>query len=114
MAFPADADAVVLNVTVANPSTASYLQVYPAGLGALPPFSSNLNFIAGETIANQVTVQLGGDPGDQGRISIFNYAGSVDVIADVTGYYQSASGDGFTALTPARLLDSRPGAGTGG
>ena len=71
---PADADAVVLNVTVADPSTASYLQVYPAGL-SVPPFSSNLNFTAGETIANQVTVQLGRDPGDQGKISIFNYDG---------------------------------------
>jgi len=111
---PAGADAVVLNVTVTDATAPSYLQVWPAGLSALPP-SSNLNFDTGETIANQVTVQLGRDPGDQGKVSLYNFSGTVDVIADVTGYYQSASGDGFTPLTPARLLDSRPGSdNTGG
>ncbi len=110
---PADADAVVLNVTVTDASAASYLQVFPAGLSAVP-LNSNLNFTAGETIANQVTVQLGRDSGDQGKITIFNSSGSVDVIADVTGYYQSASGDGYTSLSPTRLVDSRPGSGNVG
>ncbi len=106
---PVDADAVVLNVTVTDPTTAGYLSIYPSG--ASRPTVSSLNFTAGETIPNQVTVKLG----TGGRISIYNFSGNVDVVADVTGYYDSGSGDGFTSVSPTRILDSRPGVGnTGG
>ena len=106
---PPNADAVVLNVTVTGATSSSFLSVYPSG--AAPPTVSDLNFGGGQTIANQVTVKVGAS----GKVSIFNNGGHVDVIADVTGYYSSATGDGFTSLTPARILDSRPGVGnTGG
>ncbi len=83
--------------------------MYPSG--ATPPTVSDLNFGAGQTIANQVTVKVGAS----GKVSIFNNGGQVNVIADVTGYYASATGDGFSSLAPARILDSRPGLGnTGG
>ncbi len=106
---PPSADAVVLNVTVVGATSSSFLSVYPSG--AAPPTVSDLNFSAGQTIANQVTVKVGAS----GKVSVFNNGGHVDVIADVTGYYSSATGDGFTSLAPARILDSRPGVGnTGG
>ena len=51
---------------------------------------------------------------DQGRApaatsSIFNNAGSVDVIVDVVGYFEPGTGSPFRPLTnPVRIQDSRP------
>jgi hypothetical protein len=55
---PADATAVVLTVTVAKPNVAGYLTVYPTG--ATRPVASNLNYAAGQNVANLVTATLGG------------------------------------------------------
>ncbi|GAA3437354.1 S53 family peptidase [Kutzneria kofuensis] len=98
--------AVVLNVTATNPNAGSFLTVYPGGTAA--PQSSNLNYSPGQTIANLVTVPVGTD----GSVAFLNHYGSVDVIADVFGYYTN-SGDGlhFHPTAPARLADSRTGAG---
>ncbi|HEY8745862.1 MAG TPA: hypothetical protein VIU62_22470, partial [Chloroflexota bacterium] len=52
--------AVVLNVTVTDTSASSYLTVYPSCAGS-PPNASNLNWIAGKTIANRVMVPVGSD-----------------------------------------------------
>jgi Fibronectin type III domain/NHL repeat len=97
--------AVVLNVTVANPSQASYLTVYPAG--GSRPVTSNLNFTAGQTVANRVILKLG----TGGAITIFNAGGTVNVIADVNGWFTDAAnasgGTDFTGISPARLLDTR-------
>jgi hypothetical protein len=73
--------AVVANVTVTNTTGSSYLTVWPAG--TTQPLASDLNWVAGETIPNLVVVELGSD----GALSIFNYAGSTDVVVDVEGYY---------------------------
>ena len=95
--------AVVMNVTVTNPSAAGFLTVFPAGAPA--PLASNLNFTVGETVPNRVVVGVG--PG--GVVSIFNGQGLTDVIADVGGYFtdSSASGQLFSPLAPLRLLDTR-------
>ena len=102
---PVDAAAVVLNVTVVNPTAGSFLQLWPTG-AAQPTYGSSLNFNPGQIVPNAVTVKLG----TGGKVRVFNAVGSTDVIIDVAGYYSGAAGGaGFTALTPARLLDSRPG-----
>ncbi|MGZ4692267.1 MAG: fibronectin type III domain-containing protein [Acidimicrobiales bacterium] len=107
---PADADAVVLNVTVTDVTAGSFLQLWPTG-STQPTLGSSLNYAAGQTVPNAVTVKLG----TAGKVSIFNKLGSTNVIADVAGYYKAgAGGDGFTSVTPARVLDSRPGAGNVG
>jgi hypothetical protein len=104
--IPADATAVVLNVTVTQPTTDSFLTVFPNGAGK--PEASNLNYSAGQTIPNAVTVKVG--PG--GQISLYNNAGTTHVIADIVGYYRdTGSGGVFTGVTPNRLLDSRDGTG---
>src|SRR5688500_16460253 len=54
---PDDARAVVLNVTATEANAASYLTLQPAGEGAR--LVSSVNFEAGETIANSVTVRVG-------------------------------------------------------
>lgn len=106
---PADATAVVLNVTVTAPSTVSYLTVYPAG-GSTPPVS-NLNYSAGETMANLTMVPIG----TNGQVSIYNAVGTLQVIVDLEGYFEAASASssagGYVALTPARITDTRPASG---
>ena len=98
------ASAVVLNVTVTNPSTAGYLTVYPAGQSA--PLASNLNFAAGQTVANLVEVS----PGKGGQIAVVTDAASADIVVDVEGYVSAlpTAGQGlYDRLTPARICDTR-------
>jgi hypothetical protein len=99
---PADADAVTLNVTVTQTNAVSYLSIWPKG--ETQPTVSSLNWDAGWTVPNAVTVKVG----TGGQISIYNNLGSANVIVDVVGYYKAGSGAGFTSLQPKRLLDSRP------
>ena len=103
--LPAGASAVALNVTITNPSAAGNLTVYPGGHPV--PLASNLNYLAGQTIPNMVQVPLG--PGN--TVTFYNSAGTVDVIADVLGYYAPGTGGGFTGKAPARVLDTRVGLG---
>jgi uncharacterized protein (DUF1501 family) len=60
---PADAaTAVLVNVTVTDPTADGYLTVWPAG--ATQPVASNLNFRAGQTVPNLVMARLGShEPG---------------------------------------------------
>jgi hypothetical protein len=103
--------AVVLNVTVTNPSAAGYLTVFPSG--TTRPIASDLNFVAGQTVPNRVIVKVG----NNGMVSIFNFQGSVDVVADVGGWFvdaasnPSATGAAFNGLTPKRILDTRTAKG---
>ncbi|WP_328421334.1 DUF1565 domain-containing protein [Micromonospora sp. NBC_00389] len=96
----ADISAMVLNVTVTAPTTAGFLRVYPDGTTL--PEASNVNFVAGETVPNLVTV-----PMSNGNLRVRNTAsGTVHVVADLQGYY-SASGSGFRSIAPLRVLDTR-------
>jgi hypothetical protein len=106
---PAGASAVVLNVTVTGPSAASYITVYPSGVSR--PLSSNLGFVAGQTLANRVLVGLG----PNGKVSLYNLAGSTDVVVDVGGWFTDGSSGGaggeYTGVAPVRLLDTRTAGG---
>ncbi|WP_051833346.1 hypothetical protein [Streptomyces katrae] len=97
--------AVVLNVTATDPTTDSYVSVYPDGTTRTS--ASNLNFTAGQTIPNLVVV-----PVVNGKVSFYNNAGSVDLIADVAGYYTTdGTGSTYKPITPTRLMDTRSGLG---
>jgi hypothetical protein len=103
--------AVVLNVTVTNPTSEGWLTAWPAG--EVRPVASNLNFVAGQTVPNLVMVKVGPD----GTVNLFNSAGSTDVIADVAGWYGDSGapgGAGFSSLPPTRILDTRSGIGSAG
>ncbi len=91
--------AVALNVTATDPTTASFLTVWPTGAGR--PTASNLNFVPGQTVPNMVIAKVGVG----GQVSIYNNSGAVDVVVDVLGWFPS--GSTFTPLVPARLLDTR-------
>ncbi|MEU3843180.1 FlgD immunoglobulin-like domain containing protein [Streptomyces sp. NPDC028635] len=102
---PAGVSAVVLNVTATNASSGTYVSAYP--YGDQRPTSSNLNVAAGRTVPNLVTV-----PVRDGKVTLYNHAGTVDLIADVAGYYTlSGGGDRFRPVEPARVLDTRSGLG---
>jgi hypothetical protein len=92
--------AVVMNVTAVNATAASYVTVYPEG--TTQPAVASLNFSAGETLANLVTVPVG----SQGGVSIYNHTGSTDVVVDVQGYYTtSAQAVGlYNPVNPLRVL----------
>ena len=83
--IPADAAAVVLNVTVTNTTGSSFLTLWPAG--TTRPTASSLNWTPGVTIPNAVTVKLGTGGVNAGKVSVFNLSGNADVIIDVAGYY---------------------------
>jgi Nidogen-like len=100
---PGDAKAVVLNVTVTNPSSAGYVTVFPCG--EAQPEASNINFAAGQTIANSVTSKVGAD----GKICLFTPV-STDLIVDVNGALPVNAA--FEALPPARVLETRNGLST--
>jgi len=99
--------AVELTVTVTDTSSPSDLTVWPAGTAR--PLASNLNFVAGETVANNVVVAVPQSGADAGKVSIYNDAGNADVVVDVSGYYESSlSGTGtFTPMVPYRICDTR-------
>lgn len=101
--------AVVLNVTVTQPTDTGFVTVYPTGEAR--PLASNVNFRPGRTVANLVTVKLG----TNGTVTLYNgSSGTVHLVADVAGYYQqgTATAPGtFVPLTPARMLDTRNGTG---
>jgi streptogramin lyase len=99
--IPAGADAVILNVTVTGGSANSFLTSFPTGSSV--PTASNLNFAAGQTVANLVMAKIGAG----GQVSFANASGAVDVVVDVAGYFDVAAGSLFHPLTPARVLDSR-------
>ena len=103
-----DVTAVVLNVTATNATGDGYITAWPSGEPR--PLVSNINFQPLQTVPNLVTVKVGAN----GRVNLYNSAGSTDLIADVSGYYTTqapATGGKFTALTPTRLLDTRDGTG---
>jgi hypothetical protein len=107
---PSGATAVVMNVTVDNPSSAGFLSVWPSGEER--PLVSSLNFEPRQTVPNLVAVKIGAN----GKVNIFNSSGATSVLADVVGYYTATptSSGRFTAVTPGRVLDTREGIGTGG
>lgn len=87
LAIPADAVGVALNVTATNATASSNIRVYPANLTTVP-LLSNLNVTAGAPpTPNKVDVKLSPD----GKIKVYNFNGSVNVILDVVGYYTDSS-----------------------
>ncbi|MER5637601.1 PKD domain-containing protein [Kitasatospora sp. NPDC002227] len=104
---PVSPAALVLNVTAVNPSQAGYLSVYPSGTDR--PATSNVNFKAGQTVPNLVTVPTG----EGGQVTLYNFSGTTDVVVDVMGFYQSGGGSRFDAVAPSRLLDTRKSAAVG-
>jgi hypothetical protein len=75
-----------MNVTIVSPTAQSNLRLFPANVST--PTASNLNWLAGQSpTPNKVDVKLSGD----GKIKLYNHAGTVHVLADVVGYYTNST-----------------------
>jgi Fibronectin type III domain len=107
--IPADASAVTGNLTVTGSTFGWAVYLGPAPLAN--PGSSTINFTAGETTANGVTVALGAD-GSLSATYLSTAGQTTDLVFDVTGYFTpDLSGATYHALSPVRLLDTRYGNG---
>ncbi|MEY2444328.1 MAG: hypothetical protein QOE00_908, partial [Ilumatobacteraceae bacterium] len=92
--------AVALNVAVDDPQRAGFLTVYPCG--SARPWASNLNFVAGQTVSNEVMVQ----PGVDGMVCAYTTA-ATHLVVDLDATYDASGLERFTALVPGRLADTR-------
>jgi hypothetical protein len=97
---PADADAVMLNVTAVFPDAAGFLTVFPCGTSL--PKASNVNYGPGEVVPNAVLAKVGAG----GKVCVYTLA-ATDVIVDVNGYVPA--GGTPSSLVPARVLETRSG-----
>ena len=71
------------NVTAVNPSSSTYLTLWPSLSGLSRPNVSNVNAAAGATVADGALVPMG----DNNVVSIFNSSGRTDVLLDVAGTF---------------------------
>ncbi|MEW2413234.1 hypothetical protein AB0953_05870 [Streptomyces sp. NPDC046866] len=105
--IPAGVTAVVLNVTVTNATSGGHITAFAEG--DVKPTTSNLNFTPGQTVPNLVIVPVGAN----GYVDLYNGGWeSVDLIADVTGYFTQSDTNGYTPMAPVRFVDTRTGLGT--
>lgn len=82
---PTSAKAVSVNATVVSPAAAGFLTLYPGNGSA--PGTSNVNFQAGQTRANNAVVSLATD--GSGSLGVLNgSSGTSHVLIDVNGYFQ--------------------------
>src|SRR5690606_25669835 len=98
---PADVTAALLNLTVVEPATAGYVTAYPCGDAI--PYVSNVNYVAGQVIANSATVKVG----EQGQVCVVSSA-DTHLVVDLNGVFaEGASGALPVPTSPRRLLDTR-------
>jgi hypothetical protein len=87
--IPATAVAVSVNATVVNPTSGGFLTLFPGDIDQ--PGTSNVNFSAGQTRANNAVVRLSAE-GRLGVVAGFATSGAVDFVLDVNGYFDVAPG----------------------
>ena len=92
--------AATVNVTVTEPDGPGFITAYPCDRDR--PTASNLNFVAGQTVPNLVTVRLSA----AGTLCLFTSA-TTHLIADVAAWYSIGAAQGYHELPPERLLDTR-------
>ena len=96
---PTGVEAVVVTLTVTGPEAAGFITAWPCD--AARPDVSNLNFVAGATTPNLVTVALGA----AGNVCLFASA-ATNIIVDVSAWY--GAGDNRAAsVVPSRIADTR-------
>jgi hypothetical protein len=82
--IPATAKALSVNITVTQSSAQGHLRLYPGGTTS--PLVSSINYLAGQTRANNATFALG--PGGTVAVRCVQASGSVQFLLDVNGYFQ--------------------------
>ncbi|RGD59418.1 hypothetical protein DR950_17905 [Kitasatospora xanthocidica] len=106
--IPAGASAAVLNVTVTSTTDTGHISVQPSKYLAERATTSNLNYVAGQTVPNLVIATVGAD----GYVYLFNAGWQpVDLLADVTGYFAPTPASGYKSVPQTRIVDTREGLG---
>ena len=100
---PANATAAVVNVTVTDPTSATWVAAYQ-GHGAWGG-TSTVNTTGAETSANLAIVPLA----DDRTIRLQNANGASNLLADVQGFIVTSGSLFIAAQTPVRVLDTRNG-----
>ncbi|MFK0160019.1 PKD domain-containing protein [Streptomyces sp. NPDC090493] len=105
---PANATAVVLDVTATTTKASGGLTV--ATHGTSDSAVSGPYWTTGQTATTQVVI-----PVHDGKVVLHNGSkGSANLVADLAGWYgTTANGSEFLPVTPARVLNTRTGTGTG-
>lgn len=84
------------NLTIVGASSSGFASAYPCASGRTD--TSNINYRAGQTIANAVLLQ----PDTSGNLCIYN-SGDAHILFDLL----ATTGEGFTPAAPVRLADTR-------
>ena len=105
--------AVMVTVTALAPTASMLFRVWPDD-GSGPPAVSVLHSVATRTISNTAVIPVAAN----GKIRIYNSAGTTHALIDVQGYFTSTTTTtgpgGFTPITQTRVVDSRSNLGTTG
>jgi len=78
---PANATAVVVNLTAVGATMPTFVTAYPAG--QVRPTVSNLNVNNASAVPNLAIVPVGLD----GYIDLYNASGTVNLLGDISGYF---------------------------
>jgi hypothetical protein len=93
--IPSGISAVAVHITVADPAGYGWVAAEPDGAGV--PSTSIINYVQGQIVSNTVFVPVGAD----GKIELYNGGGnSVDLLADVSGYFSASAPDVFMPISP--------------
>ena len=96
--------AVAVNLTTTKATTNGYVTGWPTGQPR--PGTSNLNYVAGLNVPNMAIIPVGAG----GKIDLYVNAGSLELVADVVGYF-GANGAQLVAVHGRRLLSTCDGIG---
>jgi hypothetical protein len=110
VAVPSTAVAVTGNLTIVGESASGVIALGPTmtATGSV----TTLNFVKGDTRANNVTIGLAADGTLQAVYRSSTAGATTDLIFDVTGYFiPGTAGATYQSLAPGRVLDTRPSAG---
>lgn len=116
---PADATAVVLNLTATQGSAkTSFVSVVHDDESGDPgaPTTSVLNTERGRDVANLVTVGIAPSRvtgHTTPEVTLYNNAGTTHLVADLAGYYTPSSDAGYVKTDGVRAFDSRTSSALG-
>lgn len=107
--IPVGVTAVALNLTALDATGAGYISIQNEGIGK---GTSTLNYNSGGGVyTNSVIAPVAAD----GTVGLTNTssvaATTLDLLADISGYFAPEVASGYTPMAPARIMDTRSGLG---
>jgi hypothetical protein len=99
--IPADARAILVNVSDVTPFGLGNVSAFPSG-GAVPTTAS-VNHMPAQNVSNRTIVPLDAS----GRLDLVVQGASVDVVLDVIGWFGPSGSLTFTPVDPTRAFDTR-------